>query len=92
LGWYRLFQTDSQLNGLKPQAYIADAMAKIAGNWPAARWDEFMPWNWQPDLRSPAHTYYLPVVAGIGYATQTSQLGIYGHLLRSCQPTRIWLN
>ena len=35
--------------GLEPQAYIADVIAKIAGDWPAARWDELMPWNWQPD-------------------------------------------
>ena len=39
----------AKLNGLEPQAYIADVMAKIAGNWPAAHWDELMPWNWQPD-------------------------------------------
>jgi hypothetical protein len=30
-------------------AYIADVIAKIADNWPAARWDELMPWNWRPD-------------------------------------------
>ena len=27
-------------NTLEPQAYIADIIAKIAGYWPAARWDE----------------------------------------------------
>jgi len=21
-------------------------MEKIAGGWPASRWDELMPWNW----------------------------------------------
>jgi len=26
---------------------IADVIAKIAAEWPAVRWDEFMPWNWQ---------------------------------------------
>ena len=36
------------MNGVEPQAYIADVIAKIAGDWPAARWDELMPWNWQP--------------------------------------------
>lgn len=35
-------------NGVEPQAYIADIIAKIAANWPASRWDELMPWNWQP--------------------------------------------
>ena len=30
------------------QAYIADVIEKIAGGWPASRWDELMPWNWQP--------------------------------------------
>ena len=28
------------------QAYIADVTGKIAADWPAARWDELMPWNW----------------------------------------------
>jgi integrase len=36
-------------NGLEPKAYIADVIAKIAGDWPAARWDELMPWHWRPD-------------------------------------------
>ena len=39
----------AKLNGLEPQTYIADVIAKIAGDWPAARWNELMPWNWQPD-------------------------------------------
>jgi transposase len=37
----------AKLNGLEPQAYITDVIAKVAGNWPAARWDELMPWNWR---------------------------------------------
>ncbi len=45
---YSVIET-AKLNGLEPQAYIADVIAKIAGNWPAARWDELMPWHWQPD-------------------------------------------
>ncbi len=45
---YSVIET-AKLNGLEPQAYIADVIAKIAGDWPAARWDELMPWNWQPD-------------------------------------------
>lgn len=36
-------------NGVDPQAYIADVMAKLAGGWPAARWDDLMPWNWQAE-------------------------------------------
>lgn len=45
---YSIIET-AKLNGLEPQAYIADVIAKIAGDWPAACWDELMPWNWQPD-------------------------------------------
>ena len=33
-------------NGVDPQAYIADVTGKIAADWPAAGWDELMPWNW----------------------------------------------
>jgi hypothetical protein len=36
-----------KMNGVEPQAYIADVIAKIANDWPAARWDELMPWNWR---------------------------------------------
>jgi hypothetical protein len=46
---YTVIET-CKLNGVEPQAYIADVIAKIAGNWPAARWDELMPWNWPPRL------------------------------------------
>ena len=45
---YSVIET-AKLNGLEPQAYIADVIAKIAGNWPTPRWDEFMPWNGRPD-------------------------------------------
>ena len=45
---YSVIET-AKLNGIEPQAYIADVIARIAGNWPATRWDELMPWNWQPD-------------------------------------------
>ncbi|AMK26560.1 hypothetical protein K426_28325 (plasmid) [Sphingobium sp. TKS] len=45
---YSVIET-AKLNGLEAQAYIADVIAKIAGEWPAARWDEIMPWNWRPD-------------------------------------------
>nr|WP_328806688.1 transposase domain-containing protein [Novosphingobium aerophilum] len=41
-----------KLNGVEPQACIADVIAKVAGDWPAAGWDELMPWNWRPDFRA----------------------------------------
>lgn len=42
---YSVIET-AKLNGLEPQAYIADVIEKIASGWPASRWDELMPWNW----------------------------------------------
>ena len=42
---YSVIET-AKLNGIEPQAYIADVIAKIADDWPASRWDELMPWNW----------------------------------------------
>lgn len=42
---YTVIET-CKMNGVEPQAYIADVIAKIAGDWPASRWDELMPWNW----------------------------------------------
>ncbi len=42
-----------KMNGIEPQAYIADVIARIANDWPAARWDELMPWNWQPIIEAP---------------------------------------
>ena len=44
---YTVIET-CKMNGVEPQAYIADVIAKIANDWPASRWDELMPWNWQP--------------------------------------------
>jgi hypothetical protein len=44
---YTVIET-CKLNGVEPQAYIADVIAKVAGDWPASRWDELMPWNWRP--------------------------------------------
>lgn len=40
----------AKLNGLEPQAYIADVIEKIASGWPASRWDELMPWNWTVEV------------------------------------------
>lgn len=42
---YSVIET-CKLNGIEPQAYIADVIAKIADDWPTSRWDELMPWNW----------------------------------------------
>lgn len=42
---YTVIET-AKANGVDPQAYITDVMAKLAAGWPAARWDELMPWNW----------------------------------------------
>ena len=44
---YTVIET-CKMNGVEPKAYIADVIAKIADDWPAARWDELMPWNWKP--------------------------------------------
>ncbi|WP_375242764.1 transposase domain-containing protein [Sphingomonas parapaucimobilis] len=40
-------------NGVDPQVYIADVIAKVAGDWPASRWDDIMPWNWMPPTDHP---------------------------------------
>lgn len=45
---YSVIET-CKLNGIEPQAYIADVIGKIASDWPASRWDELMPWNWIAD-------------------------------------------
>ena len=49
---YTVIET-CKLNGVEPQAYIADVIAKIAGDWPAWRWDELMPWNWRGANQQP---------------------------------------
>lgn len=49
---YTVIET-CKLNGVDPQAYIADITAKIAADWPAARWDELMPWAWKPPSQPP---------------------------------------
>lgn len=48
---YSIIET-CKMNGINPQAYIADVIAKIAADWPASRWDELMPWNWRPGTPS----------------------------------------
>ena len=41
---YSVIET-AKLNGVEPQAYIADFIEKIVSGWPASRWDD-LPWNW----------------------------------------------
>lgn len=45
---YTVIET-AKANGIDPQSYIADVMAKVAADWPATRWDELMPWNWSAE-------------------------------------------
>ena len=47
---YSVIET-AKLNGIEPQANIADVIAKIADEWPAACWDELMPCNWENPKR-----------------------------------------
>jgi transposase len=43
-----------KMNGVDPQAWLADVLARIAGH-PAHRLDELLPWNWKaPALALPA--------------------------------------
>lgn len=44
---YSLIES-AKLNGLNPQLYIADVLARI-GNHPARHIAELLPWNWNPD-------------------------------------------
>jgi hypothetical protein len=44
----------AKMNGLDPQAWLADVLARIAAH-PAHRLDELLPWNWsQKDKAAPA--------------------------------------
>jgi hypothetical protein len=42
---YTLIQT-AKLNGVDPQAWLADVLARIA-DMPLARLGELLPWNWR---------------------------------------------
>ena len=33
-----------RLNGVDPEAYLADVLEKLVNGWPAARIDELLPW------------------------------------------------
>jgi hypothetical protein len=41
----------ARLNGLDPEAYLADVIARLAQGHPINRLAELLPWNWQ---RQPA--------------------------------------
>jgi transposase len=43
---YSLIET-AKLNGINPQAYLADVLTRIADH-PAKRVADLLPWNWQP--------------------------------------------
>ena len=50
---YTVIET-CKANGIDPQPYIADVIAKIAADWPASRWDKLLPWHWQQITEAPA--------------------------------------
>jgi transposase len=43
---YSLIES-AKLNGVNPQHYLGDVLARIADH-PARRINELLPWNWQP--------------------------------------------
>ena len=47
---YSLIVT-AKMNGVDPQAWLADVLARIAGH-PAHRLDELLPWNWRANNKS----------------------------------------
>ena len=48
---YSLIVT-AKMNGVDPQAWLADVLSRIAGH-PAHRLDELLPWNWRPQAIAP---------------------------------------
>jgi transposase len=40
-----------KMNGVDPQAWLADVLARIAGH-PMHRLDELLPWNWRSQPRA----------------------------------------
>ena len=37
----------AKMNGIDPQAWLADVLARIA-SLPASKLDDLLPWNWRP--------------------------------------------
>ena len=50
---YSILQT-VKLNGLNPEAYLTDTLAKIAAGHPISRISELMPWAFQSPPRDTA--------------------------------------
>jgi transposase len=44
---YTIVET-AKMNGLDPEAYLADVLARIADH-PANRIDELLPWTWRAE-------------------------------------------
>jgi IS66 C-terminal element len=42
----RLIGRDLEVEGIDPQAYLADILARIANGRPANRLNELLPWSW----------------------------------------------
>ena len=49
---YTLIET-AKLNGVDPQAWLADVLARIADT-PLSRLPDLLPWNWRPAERPTA--------------------------------------
>jgi transposase len=49
---YTLIET-AKLNGVDPQAWLADVLARIADH-PAKRLTDLLPWNWRAERRAAA--------------------------------------
>jgi len=45
--------TTAKLNGVDPEAWLADVIGRIA-DYPASRLDDFLPWNWHAALQQKA--------------------------------------
>jgi transposase len=50
---YSILQT-AKLNGVNPEAYLTDILAKIAAGHPINRISELMPWTFHSPPRDPA--------------------------------------
>lgn len=41
-----------KLNGVDPQRYLADLLARLVEGWPQSRLDDLMPWHWAGRTRA----------------------------------------
>jgi transposase len=48
---YTIIET-AKMNGLDPEAYLADVIARIADH-PVNQINELLPWNWRPSRARP---------------------------------------